>query len=123
MAKYDEAKERFALASNVFLLEGDSSDLIGSVLARLDGPALFWLDGHWSEENTARGGLDTPVWRELEEILGSPHHHVVLVDDARGFGTGDYPTLDAVRALVEDRRPGWSCAVADDIIRIAPRHR
>ena len=111
---------RFAHRKNVTLLEGDSADLMESVLAQLDGPALFWLDGHYSAGVTAQGSLDTPVQRELEIILGSPEKHVILVDDARCFGSGDYPTLDAVRALVARLRPGWACVVQDDIIRIHP---
>jgi hypothetical protein len=95
-----------------------------SVVTRLDGPALFWLDGHYSAGITARGSLETPVQRELEIILASANDHVILVDDARCFGTGDFPTLDAVRALVAELRPGWTCVVNDDIIRIhAPAMR
>jgi hypothetical protein len=115
---YQAARARFASARNVTLLEGDSGDLMPSVVAQLKEPALFWLDGHYSAGITARGSLDTPVQRELETILGSTVEHVVLVDDARCFGTGDYPSLDAVRTLVAQLRPGWTCVVEDDVIRI-----
>ena len=117
------AQARFAHKRNVTILEGDSADLMGSVVAQLTGPALFWLDGHYSAGVTAHGNLDTPVQRELEIILGTTDDHVILVDDARCFGSGDYPTLDAVRALVGRLRPDWTCVVEDDIIRIhAPVH-
>jgi hypothetical protein len=115
------ALARFAEAPNVTLLEGDSGDLMPAVLERLDGPALFWLDGHYSAGVTVRGSLDTPVKRELEAILGSAASHVILVDDARCFGTGDYPPLEEVQNLVARLRPGWTCLVRDDIIRICPR--
>jgi hypothetical protein len=115
---YRAARARFAHNRNVTILEGDSADLMGSVVAQLDGPALFWLDGHYSAGITAHGNLDTPVQRELEIVLSSAGDHVVLVDDARCFGSGDYPTLDAVRTLVGRLRPGWTCVVQDDIIRI-----
>jgi hypothetical protein len=117
------AQSRFANMKNVTVLEGDSADLLESVVAQLRGPALFWLDGHYSAGITAQGGLDTPVQRELEIILGSPENHVILVDDARCFGSGDYPTLDGVRALVGNLRPDWACVVEDDIIRISARHQ
>jgi hypothetical protein len=117
---YRAAQARFAHRENVTLLEGDSADLMESVVAQLDGPALFWLDGHYSAGVTAQGRLGTPVQRELEIVLGSPENHVILVDDARCFGSGDYPTLDAVRTLVARLRPGWTCVVQDDIIRIHP---
>ena len=120
---YRAALARFAHRQNVTLLEGDSADLMESVVAQLEGPALFWLDGHYSAGITAHGNLDTPVQRELEIILGSADNHVILVDDARCFGSGDYPTLDAVRTLVGRLRPDWTCVVEDDIIRIhAPVH-
>lgn len=114
------AQARFARARNVTILEGDSGELIQSVVAGLGSPAVFWLDGHYSAGTTARGDVDTPVRRELEVVLGSAAGHVVLVDDARCFGTGDYPTLDEVRALVGKLRPGWACLVQNDIIRIHP---
>jgi hypothetical protein len=117
---YRAARARFAQAQNVTLLQGDSGELIESVIKRLDGPALFWLDGHYSAGVTAHGSLETPVKRELETILGSANDHVILVDDARCFGTGDFPTMDGVRALVARLRPGWTCVVKDDIIRIYP---
>jgi hypothetical protein len=118
---FRDALARFAEAPNVTLLEGDSGDLMPAVLERLDGPALFWLDGHYSAGVTVRGSLDTPVRRELEAILGSAANHVILVDDARCFGTGDYPSLEEVQNLVATLRPGWTCLVRDDIIRICPR--
>ena len=43
--------------------------------------------------------------------------HVVLIDDARLFGTGDYPTIDDVRAQVARHRPNWLVDVHTDIIR------
>jgi hypothetical protein len=104
----------------VTLLQGDSGEVLASIVAQLESPALFWLDAHYSEGNTARGSLETPVRRELEVILRSPPDHVILVDDARSFGTGDYPSLDAVQALVEELRSGWKCYVATDVIRIHP---
>jgi hypothetical protein len=117
---YRAALARFANRRSVTLLEGGSADLMESVVAQLEGPALFWLDGHYSAGITAHGNLDTPVQRELEIILASADNHVILVDDATCFGSGDYPTLDAVQALVGRLRPGWTCVVQDDIIRIHP---
>jgi hypothetical protein len=114
------AQEHFARARNVTLLEGDSGVLISSIVAGLEAPALFWLDAHYSEGNTARGSVYTPIKRELEVILRSPFEHVILVDDARSFGSGDYPSLDEVRALVAAIRPRWTMSVATDVIRIHP---
>ena len=87
--------------------------------ARASGaPAVFWLDGHFSAGPTARADLDTPIVEELEAVLTHDRDdHVVLIDDARLFGTGDYPTIDQVRAQVARHRPHWQVDVHTDIIR------
>lgn len=115
---YRLAVKRFADARNVTILEGDSGGLLPHVLAERQEPCLFWLDGHYSEGVTARGDLETPILRELDAILSHAWPDVVLVDDARCFGQGDYPSIEGIREMVADRRPEWSVSVADDVIRI-----
>ena len=119
---YREVCERFRGVTNVELIHGDSAEALPQVVARLDAPALFWLDGHYSCGDTARGAGDTPVKEELRAIFqpGSPRH-IVLIDDARCFGVHPaYPTLEQVRALVQAARPGWQVEVHGDCIRIFP---
>lgn len=119
---YREVCERFKGVSNVELIHGDSAKELPKVVAGLKEPALFWLDGHYSGGDTARGDSDTPVNEELRTILqpGLPNH-VILIDDARCFGESPgYPTLEAVHQLVATTRPGWQVEVADDCIRIFP---
>ena len=91
-------------------------------MERLQQPALFWLDGHYSAGDTARGEKDTPLYEELEQILRAPDlGHVIVIDDARCFGSDPaYPTLPALTAYVRSRRPEVEIAVADDSIRITP---
>jgi hypothetical protein len=115
------ARARFARASNVQVLCGDSGKLLPEVVSRLMAPTLFWLDGHYSAGVTAKGDRETPILEELEAIFsGSTGPHVLLIDDARCFGSGDYPSIQQVQALVMKYRPGWQFAVAGDIIRICP---
>lgn len=67
---------------------------------------------------TARGNLDTPVLAELTAILArEDDNDVILIDDAREFGKGDYPRIDAVAELIVSRRPGRHFEVRNDIIR------
>ncbi len=116
---YERAVARFHADRHVVVLHGDSGRLLPEVIQRLEGPTLFWLDGHYSGGVTARGELDTPVVHELAAILGDPSsQHVVLIDDARCFGSGDYPSLDEIRRQVQVARPGWNVQTEDDIIRI-----
>jgi hypothetical protein len=105
---------------NVRLLMGDSAELLPTIVARLREPALFWLDAHYSGEDTGRSRVDTPIETELSTILApGQHDHVILIDDAHEFdGTGDYPSLEEVKTVVAALRPGWICVVEANIIRI-----
>jgi len=119
---YDEARRRFKRVAHVELIRGDSATELRRVVVQLDQAALFWLDGHYSAGETARGEKDTPIYEELDQILGARDlGHVIVIDDARAFGTDPaYPTLDELQRYVLARRPGVSIAVADDSIRITP---
>jgi hypothetical protein len=114
------ARQRFAQHPAVRVLEGDSGRLLPELLADLEEPALFWLDGHYSEGVTARGDEDTPVRAELRAILAhAVAGHVILIDDARDFTGGVYPTVDEIR---EQAAP-YDFEVRDDIIRLTPPSR
>jgi hypothetical protein len=118
-ALYEAACRRFQDHRHIHLLHGDSGHLIKEVLSQLRGPALFWLDAHWSGEGTAGEGVN-PVERELMAILEcSEKRHVVLIDDARLFmGKGGYPTLKHLQGLVRASRPEMRMSVEADVIRI-----
>lgn len=120
VALYQQAKKRFADDKHITILQGDSGSLLGGVLARLDKPCLFWLDGHYSGGATAKGDLDTPIQRELAHIFkhSAAHSHVILIDDARLFtGDGDYPSIQTLKNLTA--RAGFDAfEVKDDIIRV-----
>jgi len=120
---YRRARNRLAGLQHVSLTLGDSVRVLPGIVAVLQRPCLFWLDAHYSGGATARGELETPVARELQCILRDCRvRHVILIDDAREFtGNRDYPTLDEVRSLVQQRHPGWTVEVEHDIIRIQER--
>jgi hypothetical protein len=119
------AVERFAHEPHVQLRQGDSGQVLRAILDELPHPALFWLDAHFSGGVTARGSLDSPILAELDCVLRHPvQGHVLLVDDARLFdGQASYPTVDALRDFVADRRRDYRVDVAQDIIRITPADR
>lgn len=101
---------------------GDSSQQLPEVILGIDEPVVFWLDGHYSGPGTARGSLDSPIWKEIDAIFAHQiRGHVVLIDDARDFiGAGGYPTIQELRHWVAQRRPDWVFKVEHDIIRIHP---
>lgn len=116
------ATERFAAVPNVRIVQGDSGERLAELLPKLDVPALFWLDAHYSGGETARGQRTTPILHELELVLAAPDiGHVILIDDARLFGTDPaYPTLEQVHSHIQTRRPRLGIKVCDDIIRVTP---
>lgn len=118
---YANAVRRFADRPNIRCLHGDSGALMPQVVAGLDAPAIFWLDGHYSGGMTACGDSETPVMQELDTIFASPiKNHLILIDDVRLFGTGGYPAVAEVEALVRQRLPASRVVVSNDILRIEP---
>jgi len=118
---YRRAKEKFRNNSTVELLQGDSGKKLAEVVPRLNEPALFWLDGHYSGGKTARGDKDCPVPEELDSILKSNYAHIILIDDARMFnGTGDYPDIPQIEGMIKSRNRSYQLEVKDDIIRLTP---
>jgi SAM-dependent methyltransferase len=120
---YEKAKERFDGEGNIELIHGDSATELGVLLDKLDHPALFWLDGHYSAGITARGEKDTPIYEELEHIFKHKiPGHVVLIDDAREFGTDPaYPSVEELTAFIIGKNPKAEILVEDDIIRITSK--
>lgn len=117
---FEKAKAKFLTEKNITILQGDSSKILPIVLIDLHEPALFWLDGHYSEGITAKGKLNTPIVSELKSILEHPiKDHLILIDDARCFvGIDDYPTVEELRTLVLKYNPALNFNVKNDIIVI-----
>jgi len=118
---HERAKRLFGNRDGASFHLGDSGILLPEIVAKLKGPAVFWLDGHFSSHVTGRGHEDTPIEKELKTVLESPFLHVAVVDDARMFGTDPaYPTLDKVREIQNRLRPGHEIFVVADVIVIGP---
>ena len=117
---HDQAVELFGNLKNAEFLLGDSAEVLPKVLEDLHEPALFWLDGHFSGGITARDPSVTPILLELEHILKHPTKgHVILIDDARLFGSDGYPKIEEVEEIVHAQGPR-TIEVKYDIIRISP---
>jgi hypothetical protein len=118
---YRRARVRFALRRHVHVLHGDSAIVLGDLCPTLPDPCIWWLDGHYSGGNTAKGDDVSPVLRELGHILARPPRDVILLDDARLFTPENgYPTLAQVTDLVATAWPDHRLTVRDDIIRVVP---
>jgi len=122
---FKKARKRFHNAANVHLIQGDSARELGLLMKKINTPAIFWLDGHYSGGITAKGATDTPILKELEHILSSAHSgHVIIIDDARLFGTDPaYPTLHELNTFVYAFDDSLTITIKDDSIRITPNQK
>ena len=103
---FDKAKNRFKELEHITILQGDSGEVLKSVLITIHKPAVFWLDGHYSGSysngTTAKGKKETPIMEELECILSHPiKNHIILIDDARLFtGQGNWIAIKEIKNYV-----------------------
>jgi hypothetical protein len=121
-ALYEKASERFKNDKQISIIQGDSGKKLGPLIQSLEQPALFWLDGHYSAGETARGDTDTPIFEELNHILGSSERrHVIIIDDARCFGIDPaYPNISALEKFILSKRNDVKISILNDSIRIVP---
>jgi len=122
---YEKAKRRFTGDDRIKIIHGDSGIELGKLIARLEQPALFWLDGHYSAGETAKGEKDTPIYEELTHIFSSSQReNVIIIDDARRFGTDPaYPSIDELSRFIKANRPNVIIEVENDSIRIIPNRQ
>lgn len=123
-----EARERTAHRESIHLFEGYSPEVLPGILSQVDGPALYWLDGHggtFGADDVPPHILECPVLDELAVIAQHPHANesVILIDDARAFfgpllhHRPDWPTfLEVADALGRDRY----VTVLDDVVIAVP---
>jgi hypothetical protein len=122
-ALYNAARERFAGRKHISLLQGDSSKVLPGLLVDVNEPCLFWLDGHYSGDETSKGTSETPIVEELTVIFNHPvKSHIILIDDAREFTSNrNYPTVTFLREYIEKYGRGYTMEIKDDIIRLIPK--
>lgn len=73
----------------IHFYHGSTEHVLPALLPRVRGPAVVFLDAHFSGEGTGRGERDVPLVDELTAIDQlMPHAALVIVDDLRLFGRG-----------------------------------
>jgi hypothetical protein len=81
---FEVCTNRFRHNPNVQIIHGDSFKVLPDIIKNIDNRITFWLDGHYSCGNTAKGEYWAPLIQELEVIKN--HHvktHTVMIDDMR----------------------------------------
>lgn len=116
---YEMCCKMFATMPKVHLFFGDSTSVLPQLLKQIDAPATFWLDGHYSWNQTARGDTNTPILQELENIRNHfIKTHTILIDDVRQFGTieFDFIELDDIVEKILEINPDYVISFEDGYV-------
>lgn len=120
------AEERLATQPKITALFGESPGFLTSLAESglVRGRCLWWLDAHHLiDDVNGDEAKVTPILDEVTHVLERKARDVVLIDDARLFGTyPGYPTLDEladhVAGLGERTGYRYVMTVRHDIIRL-----
>jgi hypothetical protein len=85
---YEHCKKRFFGNKNINLHQGDSVLLLKPIIEKISNNIIYFLDGHWSGGDTARGSVDVPLIEELKLISQNKFASIIVIDDYRLFGCG-----------------------------------
>lgn len=85
---YQNACDNYHGTKIEFLL-GDSAFLLMDLCPKLTKNTIFFLDGHWSADDTGQGHKDCPLYEEVESIVKFHiPEAIIIIDDVRLFGMG-----------------------------------
>jgi len=122
-----EASKRPNPKNNVEFIVGDSKTELPKLVKKLEGAALFWLDGHWC---MGGGGKDAecPLMDELQAI-SNLKSSIVMIDDARCFlgplppphNSKDWPRIDEIFHFFQTHLPEHTTTLLDDVILSFPK--
>ena len=85
---YTNTKNRYKGSKINFIL-GDSAVVFEKNLGAIEEDAIFFLDGHWSSGDTAKGPKDCPLVEEITHINNLyKNKAIIIVDDFRLFEKG-----------------------------------
>ena len=124
---YETNLATYGEMSNVDFVYGDSGSALKTIIPRLNGSAIFWLDSHWSGGETYGKDDECPLLEELQVIGESAHPHFILIDDARMFTSppplphslSQWPSIaEVLSALKTGGKEGYTVVIQDVIITV-----
>ncbi len=126
----ENAVIRFKNLPTVKVYQGDSGSVFKQMLPKIASRILFYLDGHYSGGNTAKGECNTPIFSELAAIRDAKKSDsIILIDDIRLFQASLYPEKlantaaegypdlnELIEALLEINPDYQLCFLADALL-------
>ena len=119
---FEAARLKLARYPNIVCLHGDSKEVLKQNVPELDSPTLFWLDGHYSGQGTAKGEIAAPLLEELSIIAqSSVRGHIIAIDDISDFCRKNGNTrLSAILQKLEEMNPQFKFYFDYDILFALP---
>ncbi|WP_430711518.1 hypothetical protein [Nodosilinea sp. AN01ver1] len=113
---------------NIKFSFGDSRSQLSKVLEEIKGPALFWLDAHWSGGLTYGDNDQCPLIQEINILNSTGQDHFILIDDARLFLSppqppheiNQWPSISEVINALRFKFPDKYIVVIEDVIVAVP---
>jgi hypothetical protein len=97
---YNISKNRLKKYKKIMLYNEISEIGLPKLLNKISGNITFWLDGHYSGNETYRGPNKVPIKYELNAIIKNKkriNKFVILIDDYRLFGKYPYPSKNYLK--------------------------
>lgn len=118
---FQKFKRKFAKYKHIRIYQGDSASQIKEVLKKVQSPALFWLDAHYSAGITAKSNQNSVALIEIASIFQTGLRHVILLDDARCFnGYDGYPSLNEINFMIKNHNISYTMKIENDIVILLP---
>ena len=125
---HEQVSSKYQNYSNIIFLNGNSAEILPKIIAEINQPSIFWLDGHWSGRDTAGEENECPLLQEIEAINHFGYEKFIFIDDARLFlsppppphNTNHWPTIAEIIKKIEQDVPYSYTVVYKDVIISVP---
>jgi hypothetical protein len=125
---YQKAKKKYGDIKMIKFLLGDSKKVLKEIVEHLNHQTLFWLDSHWSGDETYGVDDECPLIEEIKAIVSSERSHFIFIDDSRLFLSPppephkmeQWPTITQVIQTLISGRNEYYIVIIEDVIVAVP---